>query len=186
MDLLFIFTAPCIALLAPLLGPTVCDLLVLALAVAMSILVTMLVWQTWDMRGENQDEIVDGEAVKEDAIDIVHAAFKALGRNPGARSAAFRVVGGEVVHGGAGNGAEGWGDGCVGGGLEERAGEGSEGYGGIERGEREDGRDGSNGWSGREVGAGGWRGYGGFRRLGGFYGYSIRRREGEETIERMV
>ncbi len=134
----------------------------------------------------NQDEIVDREAIKEDATGIVHAAFKALAGNPGARSAAFRVVGGEVVQGGSGNGAEGWGDGCEGWGLEERAGEGSEGYGGIEGGEREDGRDGSNGWSGREVGAWGRRGYGGFRRLGGFYAYSIRRREGEETIERMV
>ena len=91
MHLLFIFIAPCIALLAPLLGPSLCDLLVLALAVALRILVTMLVWQIWDMREGSQDEPVDREAVKEDATHIVHAAFKALARNPGARSAAFRV-----------------------------------------------------------------------------------------------
>lgn len=40
----------------------------------------------------------ENQAAAEDATNIVHAAFEALARDPGAKSASFRMVNGVVLH----------------------------------------------------------------------------------------
>lgn len=93
MATLLILATPFIALMAPLIDPAISFVAVLALAVTLIIIITLLFRQTWNVG--NHD---DNEAVAEDAINIAHAAFAALARDPGTTSASFRVVNGTVVH----------------------------------------------------------------------------------------
>lgn len=93
MATLLILATPCIALMAPLIDPTISFVAVLAPPVTLIIIMTPLFRQTWNVGNHN-----DNEAVAEDAINIAHATFAALARDPGTTSASFRVVNGTVVH----------------------------------------------------------------------------------------
>lgn len=93
MATLLILVTPCIALMSPFLSTAISVWVVLALAVTLIFLMSILFLQTCNM--EDHDE---NEAIAEDATNIVRAAFAALARDPGATLASFRVVNGVVVH----------------------------------------------------------------------------------------
>ncbi|CAF9911689.1 hypothetical protein IMSHALPRED_010547 [Imshaugia aleurites] len=107
MATLLILVTPCIALMAPLfISPAISILAVLALAITQIIVITFLFFRSRNM--VHHDET---EAVTEDATNVVHAAFAAVARDPGATTASFRVVNGVVVHrystAGSANGRDG-------------------------------------------------------------------------------
>ena len=101
MSELLILIPPCRALMAAITSPAVRFLVVLALAVTLSILMTILCLQTWNVRDvdelETQNDF-ESDPVIEDATKIVQAAFSALARSPGATSTSFRAVNGTVMH----------------------------------------------------------------------------------------
>ena len=108
MTELLILVPPCIALMAPFLSPVSRVSVVLALAATQSILATILCLQVWNMRdgddeteagvGPGADDEYESDAVIEDAKNIVHAAFAALTKPPGATSTSFYVVKGSAIH----------------------------------------------------------------------------------------
>ena len=107
MATLLILVTPCIALMAPpLISPAISILAVLALAITQIIVITFIYYQSRNMVRHDENE-----AITEDATNIVHAAFAAVARDPGATTASFRVVDGVVVHrystAGSANGRDG-------------------------------------------------------------------------------
>ena len=91
--MLSIIVTPCIALMARLISPAFSAVAVLALAISLSVVITLHSLHTWSMADHEEDE-----AVTKDAQSIVHAAFLALAKDPGATSASFNVANGVVVH----------------------------------------------------------------------------------------
>ena len=192
MTELLILVPPCIALMAPVMSPALSVSVVLALAATQSILTTLLCLQLWNM-GDDDDEAGAGadheyesDAVIEDATNTVHAAFGALAISPGATSTSFNVVNGTVVHQGSTASASkhDHGDGHASGTqLEEvysvyrysSATDGAKlGYWPEARGKHYTMSNSSS-----------WKGYAGFRKLGGFR-ISVRNLEGADLVAQMV
>ncbi|KAF6232504.1 hypothetical protein HO173_009170 [Letharia columbiana] len=107
--------------MAPLISPAISILAVLALTVMLSVALTALFLWTW-----NTGDHDNNEAVADDATNIVRATFAALARDPGAKSASFRVVNGVVVHRDSTAGVPNGGDGPANGVRSEEVGSGSQ------------------------------------------------------------
>ena len=139
-----------------------------------------------DGAGAGADDEYESDAVIEDATNIVHAAFAALAKSPGATSTSFHVVKGSALyqHSTAGALKRDDGDGYVSGIPSEEVYSGSQYNSAID---------------GAKLGhwpvfcgkhytmsnSSCWKGYAGFRKLGGFR-MSVRHLEGADLVAQMV
>ena len=177
-----ILVTPCIALMAPFLGPFLGVLAVLALAATLGIVMIVLFVQTWHMV-EHEDD----EAVVEDATNIARAAFAALERNPGAISASFRAVDGVVMHRGSTARTPNGGEGSANGVGPEVMGSWNEDNGGTYGGKLESCPELFHAWGRCPTSSGSnfRKGHLAVKRLGGFW-VSVRSAEDSETVSQMV
>ena len=192
MSELLILVPPCVALMVPIMSPASSVLVVLVLAVTQSILTIVLCLQIWNMRdddngaGAEADDEYESDAVIKDATNIVHVAFAALTRHPGATSTSFHVVTGSAIHQKSTAGAlkHDDGDGCVSGIRSDEM------YSGCQYNASTDGTKLEH-W--QELcgklfticKSYSWMGYAGFRKLCGFQ-ISVRHLEGADLVAQMV
>ena len=192
MTELLILVPPCIALMTPIMSPAFSVSVVLAFAVTQSILTTLLWLHVWKMSDDDDearagaDDEYESDAVIEDATNTIHAAFAALAKSPAATSTFFHVVKGLAINQQSTAGAlkHGDGDGHISGIRSEEV------YSGCQYNSAADGAKLGH-WPefcGKHYtmsNSSSWKGYAGFRKLGGFR-ISVRDLEGADLVAQMV
>ena len=88
-----IIVTTCIALIALLISPALTVVEALALAISLSVVITVFSLQTYSIADHKEDE-----TVTRNAQNIVRAAFLGLAKDSRATSTSFKVVNGMVAH----------------------------------------------------------------------------------------